>query len=52
MTATTNVHKAETINSTANWFDHLDGANTAQAPEIQAGTVELGRSKGKPEPEL
>ena len=56
MTANTNIHKAETITSTATRFDDQDHGNpvpaTAQATEKQAGTAEPGQSKGKPESEL
>ena len=52
MKATTNIHKAETINSTATRFDHQDDINTLQATEIPAGAAEQGRTKGKPESEL
>ena len=52
MKATTNIHKAETINSTATRFDDKDGTNTAQATEMQAGAAAQGRTKGKPESEL
>ena len=52
MKATSNIHKAETINSTATRFDDKDGTNTAQAPEMQAGAAEQGRTGGKPESEL
>ena len=47
MTATTNIHKAETINSTATRVDHQDDINTVQATEIPAGAAEQGRTKGK-----
>ena len=52
MKATTNIHKAEIINSSDIRFDDQDDANTAQAPEIQAGTAAQGQTKGKPESEL
>ena len=52
MKATTNSHKAETINSTANRFDHKDDANNSQTTEIQAGAAAQGQTKGKPESEL
>ena len=52
MTATTNIHQAETITSGANRFDHKDDANTAQATETQAGAQGQGQSKGKPESEV
>ena len=52
MKANTNIHKAETITGSANRFGHQDGANTVNALEMQAGTVEPGRTKGKPESEL
>ena len=52
MTATTNIHQAETINSTAIRFDDQDQANTVKAMETQAGAVEQGQTKGKPESEL
>ena len=39
MTATTNVHKAETINCTATRFDHEARANTVQAKGRQAGAA-------------
>ena len=52
MKATTNIHKAEIITSSATRFDHKDDANTAQAPEIQAVAAEQGRTRGKPESEL
>ena len=52
MKATTNIHLAETITSTATRFGDQDQANTAQAPEIQAGAAEQGQRKGKPESEL
>ena len=37
MTATTIIHKAETINSTATRFDDLDQANAVQATECRPG---------------
>ena len=37
MTATTNIHKAETITSTATRFDEQNQANTAQATETGRG---------------
>ena len=52
MTATTIIHKAETINSTATRFDDLDQANAVQATEMQAGAAEQGQTRGKPESEL
>ena len=52
MTATTNIHKTETINSTATRFDHQDDFNTVQATEIPAWAAEQGRTKGKPGSEL
>ena len=52
MKATTNIHKAETINSTATRFDDQDQANSVQATEMQAGAAAQGRTKGKPESEL
>ena len=52
MKATTNIHKAETINSGATRFDDHDQANTVQATEMQAGAAAQGKSKGKPESEL
>ena len=52
MKATTNIHQAETITGSANRFDDQDQANSVQAPEIQAGAAEQGRTKGKPESEL
>ena len=52
MKANTNIHQAETITSTATRFDDQDQANTAQAPEMQAGAAAQGQSKGKPESEL
>ena len=52
MKATTNIHKAETINSTSTRFDDQDQANTVQATEMQAGAAAQGKSKGKPESEL
>ncbi len=52
MTATTNIHQAETITSGANRFDHKDQANTVQTTEMQAGAAAQGRTKGKPESEL
>ena len=52
MKATTNIHKAETITSTATRFDDHDQANTAQATETQAGAAAQGRTRGKPESEL
>ena len=52
MKATTNIHKAETITSSAIRFDDKDGTNTAQATEMQAGAVAQGRTRGKPESEL
>ena len=52
MTATTNVHKAETINCTATRFDHEARAHTVQAKERQAGAAEPGHATGKPENEL
>ena len=42
MTATTNIHKAETITSTATRFDDQNQANTAQATEMQAGAAVQG----------
>ena len=50
MKATTNIHKGETINSTATRFDHQDQANTVKATGTQAGAAEQGQ--GKPESEL
>ncbi len=52
MTTTTNIHKAETITGSAIRFGHQDQADTAQAPEMQAGAAAQGRTKGKPESEL
>ena len=52
MKATTNIHRAETNNSSATRFDDQDQANTAQATEMKAGTVGQGRTRGKPESEL
>ena len=52
MKATTNIHKAEIIDSTATRFDHKDDANTAQATEIPAVAAEQGQTRGKPESEL
>ena len=52
MKATTNIHQAETITSSATRFDGQDGANTAQAAEMQAGAQGQGRTRGKPESEL
>ena len=52
MKATTNIHKAETINSTATRFDDQDQANSVQATEMQAGAEAQGRTQGKPESEL
>ena len=52
MKATTNIHKAETITSSATRFDGQDQANTAQATELQAGAQGQGQGKGKPESEL
>ena len=52
MKATTNIHKAETITSSATRFDDQDDFNTAQATEMQAGAVAQGQNKGKPESEL
>ena len=52
MKANTNIHKAETITGSTNRFGHQDGANTVNALEMQAGTAEPGRTKGKPESEL
>ena len=52
MKATTNIHQAETITSSATRFDDQDGANTAQAAEMQAGAQGQGRTRGKPESEL
>ena len=52
MKATTNIHRAETNNSSATRFDGQDQANTAQATEMQAGAAGQGRTRGKPESEL
>ena len=52
MKATTNIHKAKTINSTATRFDHQDQANTVKATGTQAVAAEQGQGKGKPESEL
>ena len=52
MTATTNIHKAETITSTATRFDEQNQGNTAQATEMQAGAAVQGQTKSKPESEL
>ena len=52
MKATTNIHKAGTITGSATRFDDQDQANSVQAPEMQAGAAEQGRTKGKPESEL
>ncbi len=52
MTATTNIHKAETITSGTTRFDDQDQANTEQAPETQVGAQGQGQTKGKPESEL
>ena len=52
MKATTNIHKAETITSSATRFDDQDQASAVQATEMQAGAAEQGQSKGKPESEL
>ncbi len=52
MKATTNIHKAKTINSTATRFDHKDQANTVKATGTQAVAAEQGQTRGKPESEL
>ena len=52
MKATTNIHKAESITSSATRFGHQDDANTIHALEIQVGAQGQGQSKGKPESEL
>ena len=52
MKTTTNIHKAETITSTATRFDDKDGTNTAQATEMQVWAAAQERTKGKPESEL
>ena len=52
MKANTNIHKAETITSTANRFDHPNDANTVKATERPAGAADQGQTKGKPESEL
>ena len=52
MKANTNIHKAETITSTANRFDHQNDANTIKATERPAGAADQGQTKGKPESEL
>ena len=52
MKATTNIHKAEIINSSDIRFDHKDDANTVKATGTQAGAAEQGQTKGKPESEL
>ena len=48
MTATTNIHKAKTINSSATRLDDQDQANTAQATEMQAGRRNRDRARAGP----
>ena len=46
MTATTIIHKAETINSTATRFDDLDQANAVQTTEMQGRGGGTGTDQG------